>query len=64
MSDQDYLLSLLVNKPTLQSNQGTRLRQKYSPYLKYHYDTLTVKYIGKGESYNDIAVSIALVISY
>lgn len=55
-SEQDYLISLLDVTPLEGDSHVTFINQRTCPFVKYGKDRLTVKYIGKGLQYSDIAV--------
>lgn len=56
MSSEEYLLSLLSKKPNDNFQQNTFINQRICPFVKYYKDRLSVKYVGKGLLYTDIAV--------
>lgn len=56
LSEEEYLVSLLDSSLTENYSQLTYIHQKSCPFVKFFKDRLTVKYIGKGLLYTDIAV--------
>ena len=55
-SEQQYLISLLDNSNQENYSQATFINQRICPFVKYIKDRLSVKYVGKGLLYTDIAV--------
>ena len=56
LSEEEYLVSLLDNSITENYSQITFINQRICPFVKYFKDRLSVKYVGKGLLYTDIAV--------
>ena len=57
LSEEEYLVSMLDPSTTENYSQITFINQRICPFVKYFKDRLSIKYIGKGLLYTDIAVN-------
>lgn len=58
LSEEEYLVSLLDDSVTDNYSQMTFINQRICPFVKFFKDRLSVKYVGKGLLYTDIAVNL------